>query len=396
MRWIAAFSVALVLGLAIASTTRAAPDASSVRRKAVRAWRAREKAYLEGLGDRLTQVYQEWTAKRRLWASDPDAYKDEVVPLDGLRELFDAYVALQEEANERDRTFAACGDPKVLPTLFKDLLDLAKAIDATEAQIASSNPSGSGGRYPVEPVIRRHGQAARLRGLVEAIAAVPASSTFLAGPGLVKAAKGDRKRSTVRRSALLDCLGRIGDEPARAKLLAMLEAPQPSLRIVGLENLCGLGAGVVERLSPRLADPSPAVRRALLDAVRERAADVPAWIPVLVPALEGVRGTERVRLIRALEALTGEPLGDRPPAWIQWLEGHRTAIEDGSFVRLPPPEEKESAKGKEGENGKKDRGGEAKAPGARDGAEEGEAKPKPAAGPPVPPAITFYGVPSPS
>ncbi len=381
MRWL---PLALLLAVLSALPALAAPDAYSTWKKGTRAFDKREAVYWERFDGRLRAVYEDWTSAWRLWRSDPDGYKDERLSLDGIRELYDEYVAFQQEKAEVHKSLARSAHEKALSTLFDEVMDLAKDIDGMEKELAGARPTGgrSAPRYEQALPVRRHGAEVALGGLLDALALVPEASSFLSQDGLATASKGDKKKSLVRRIAVMDALGRIGDAAARAKLVEMLAAPEPFLRVLAVENLIGLGAASIPQVAPLLSDPSPVVRRAVSDAVRERAATVSGWIPVLLAAFESTQGVDRMHLIHALDTLTGVRFGNDIGAWRAWFESVKAQVEDGSFER--PKVEGEA-------DGEDDAGdAEADAEGNDPGADAATDLPE------VEPRISFYGVRSPS
>ncbi len=384
--------------LATAALVFAACLPASGASGAVRAWKRahhdlddRRGAFQDALQRRLTDVYQQWTGLRQLWRGEPEAFKDEVVPLDGLRAIYADAAALETSAKEIDDALAASGDADAVETLVDALMDLAKETDRTEKELAESRPTGRDSRYEQETSLLRRGQALRLAGLVGAIARAPGAAAFLEGEGYEDATKGDKNRSTIRTSAVLDALGRIGDDSAVAFLRERLADERPFVRIVALENLVSAGGLGDEDRRSLLADPAPPVRRALLETLA--GSGRPAAIPVLVGRMVDTRGLERERLIRALVALTGEDRGNDPSSWKAWLDAHADAIAAGTFER--PATEKAGSDPDGASGGDPGKGDDA---GKKDAADAETAKPVEAEGPPlhVAPALEFYGMPLPS
>jgi hypothetical protein len=354
---------ALILALGVPGF--AASDAAKAWKRAQRDIGDREEAYWDEFRDRSNAVYMDWTGKLRFWRSDPEAFKDEVLPLDDLRLLYADYAAIQEDAARHDLFLAESGAEDALEVLWDAYLDLAKDVDDLEKELAEARPTGGFARYEQEPSVRRHGLAVRMAGLRKALARAPGVAAFLAEEGLEDAEKGDRHRSTVRTAGALDVLGLLDDPVAHEALRKKALAEEPFVRIVALEHLLPRGLAPPADFDFLLADASPAVRRAALQTLAR--SDAFAWIPTLVRELPAARGLEREWTVRALEALSGARRGDDPASWLAWLEANGPAIEAGTFARPEPEAES----------------GEAEAGKAQTGLRTGA-------------ALTFYGLPAPS
>ena len=357
----------LLVVLCAAWPAYAAPTACQTWKKRQKTVDKQESVYWDDYRGRLDAMYAAWRSQWSLWRGDPDAYKDEVEDLTVLRELYAEYVGIQEARAEVDIDLARSGEGQAAAVLLDELLDVVKEQERLEKEHAEARPTLLANYYDQEPGIRLHGLAARIRGLGAALAACPDAVAFLGGEGLTKAQRADKKRSVARRAAVVDALGATRAETARPILEGLLAADEPAVRILAVDNLVPLGGAAVEALTPLLDDPSPVVRRALLEQIAGDAPDVVAWIPAVLAAYEGQEGLVRARALEALVALTGmaEP-GDDEAKWKAWFESNQAAIEGGQWKR---PEPKSPA--------------------------EGEAEPEAVVVVPTP-ATTFYGVGAPS
>jgi hypothetical protein len=101
------------------------------------------------------------------------------------------------------------------------------------------------------------------------------------------------------------------------------------------------------------------VRRALLAEVRARGRGVAEWVQPLLAAYRGADGQERSDCVAALEAVTGHAFGDDPERWEAWQAEHEAGLDAGRLEVADGAAERATAK-------------------------------------PVPQAVTFYGIASPS
>ena len=300
-----------------------------------------EADYWDSFRGRLDAVFKQWLDQWMQWRNDPEGYKDAVEDLAGIRDLYQEYVDLQGARVEADLALAESQDAGAGAALLEALCDVADEIDRLEGELAEGRPVRFESYYDQQPSVHRHGLATRERGLVKALAVAPGAAAFLGEAGFAKAEKEDGKRSLVRRVAVLDALGRAGDPAARGRLEAALKGSVPALRVVAVENLAPLGDAAVGILSPHLSDASPAVRRALLRAVRLLAPQATAWIPPVMGAYAKAEGLLRVLALETLRALSGQPFGDEPERWEAWLRENEEAIRAGRY-RAPVPKEGEA------------------------------------------------------
>lgn len=362
----------LLVVLCAVLPAHAAPPACQAWKKRQKTLDKQESVYWDNYRGRLDAMYAEWRTQWSLWRGDPDAYKDEVEDLTVLRELYDEYVGLQDARAEIDLDLAQSGVAEASKLLLDELFDVAKVQGKLEQELAEARPTLLYNYYDQEPAIRLHGCAARIDGLVSALAACPNAVAFLGSDGLTKAKRADKKKSVVRRAAVLDALGATRTDEARPVLESLLGAAEPAVRILAVDNLVPYGAEAVDALKPLLSDPSPVVRRALLEQIAKDAPAVVTWIPPVLAVYEQQDGLVRARALEALVSLTGLVAhGDDEAKWQAWFKGSRAAIENGMWKR---PEPQPKPEGEKPEVEAEDDGGDI-----------------------VPtPATTFYGVGAPS
>lgn len=329
----------LLAVLCAAAPAHASPPACQAWKKSIKLIDKQEDVYWDDFRARLDAVYVDWAAKWRLWRQDPDTYKDEVEDLSALRELYRSYVDLQEARAQVDGELAASGIVEAAPMLLDELLDVFKVIEKLEKEMDEARPVLYGSYYDQEPAVRLNGLAVRVDGLVTALSQCADAPGYLGAEGFGRAMRADKRGSLARRAAVLDALGRTRDESARTFLERALTWDAPGLRIVAVENLVPYGADVVDALASQLKDPSPAVRRALLESIRDKGADVVAWIPPVHDVYQSADGLLRARALEALVRLTGLAAhGDDPDAWRKWFDANHEAIEAGTWKRPEPKE----------------------------------------------------------
>ena len=345
----------LLVVLCAALPAYSAPTACATWKKRQKTIDKQEAVFWDNYRGRLDAMYAEWRSQWSLWRGDRDAYKDEVEDLTVLRELYDEYAGIQDARAEIDLDLASSGVEEARKILLDEVFDVVKAQGKLEKELAEARPTLLYNYYDQQPAIRLHGLAARTRGLVAALAACPDAVTFLGGEALAKAKRSDKKKSVARRAVVIDALGATQAEEARAVLESLLAAPQPAIRILAVDNLVPFGKDAVEALRPLLEDPSPVVRRALLEQMARDGVAVSAWIPLALAAYEQQKGLVRARALEALVALTGLTAhGDDPAKWRAWFERHQSGIANGTWKR---PEPKPAAEGDKPEVEGEDEGG---------------------------------------
>ncbi len=317
--------------LLLAGIAGGAPGGSKAWKGEERRLGAEETRYWRDLTGRLPQTFIDFRAELEKADAKPDDHKEATHDYAPWRKLYDDYLALARERGKADLALATSGDEKALPLLFDELLDLCKRIDALDAEIEEARPKVR--YYVFEPRlgIERTGLARRLAALIEALAQCPASAPFLAGEGWKRGEKADGRSSVTRRVALLDTLARTDNEQARLAIEDQLVARSTSIRVAAVEALARLRAAPRAPLAPLLADPSPIVRRALLQAVRAHAAGDGSWIEPVLAAWEGATGQLRDECVLTLGALTNQKFGHDRAKWKEWFEIYREEIAGGSF-----------------------------------------------------------------
>ncbi|MHC4972496.1 MAG: HEAT repeat domain-containing protein [Planctomycetota bacterium] len=321
----------LVILLCVASA-HASPD------DATKAWKS-ECRWLEGQEKKFWRSYQERFNQGRLvmnaemdkaWAQ-PDLHKEATYDYSEFNRLYEDYDVLQNALCEADLQYAASGSPKALPDLFKELLSVAKEIDALEKKLLNAKPKMAVRMFHQQPGIRRQGLEVHRNGLVVAVAKCSGAKEFLVGDGLKRAKTGDGRRSVTRRVAVMDALALCGGPEAQAVLESFLRAKETSLRVAAVEGLLRIGDPARKALAPHLADACPIVRRALLqEIVRDGGKDT-GWIGPLVGRFPKASAVERTLCVQALTALTKQPFGHDPDKWKEWFEEYQSEIEGGNF-----------------------------------------------------------------
>jgi hypothetical protein len=322
----------LVILLCVASA-RAEPDATRAWKSECRWLAGQEKKFWRSYQERFNQGRIVMSAEIDKALAQPDAHKEATYDYTEFSKLYEDYDVLQKALCEADLQYATSGHSKALPDLFKELLSVAKEIDALEKKLLNAKPKMAVRVFHQQPGIRRQGLAVHRDGLVAALAKCSGAKEFLAGDGLRRATTGDGHRSIRRRVAVIDALALCGGPEAQAALEPMLQAKESSLRIAAVEGLVRFGASARAALAPLLADPCPIVRRALLQEIVRGGGKDPGWIGPLVGAFPKAEGVERTLCLRALTVSTKQPFGDAPDKWKEWFEEYKEEIEGGKFDR---------------------------------------------------------------
>lgn len=323
----------VLAGLLLTGVAAAAPDARSTYAATLARLAQLERQLGWDYGGRFEEVLDVFEAPVVAARAQPHKYPTARWDYVAIRLLYGDFTDIAVATARADREFAASGHPDALPALFDTLLRVAKDIDRIERDLERQHPRWLGLVFDQRPAIVREELAVRLQGLVEALATCPGAASFCAGEGLATARKKDGRRSIVRRVAVMDVLARTGGPEAIEALATLADAKESSLRVAAVEGLVRLGPAARPRLVPRLHDPNPIVRRALLFAIAIHAAADPGWIGPLVAHFEGSvgGGAEHAFALRALEALTRQRFGYAPDRWRAWYEANRAAIDAGRF-----------------------------------------------------------------
>ncbi|MHC4547463.1 MAG: HEAT repeat domain-containing protein [Planctomycetota bacterium] len=313
----------------LAATALAAPDATRDWKTGLRHLEARERKYWRAYQERFNQGRLVLVAEIDRAYAQPEQHKEATYDYSEFRKLYEDYDLIQQAMGDVDRAYAESRSPKALGGLFKTLLGVAKEVDALEKELRDAKPKMAVRIFHQQPAIRRQGLEIRRDALVAALARCRDAAAFLAHDGWRRAVSADGRRSIVRRVAVIDALGRDGTEPAAAALADLARSRESSLRIAVVEALMRFGPQGRPALLPLLEDPSPVVRRALLQEIRERGD--PGWIGPLAEGFPEARGALRADHLRALEALTNQRFGHAPERWKEWFEEYRKEIERGEF-----------------------------------------------------------------
>lgn len=247
--------------------------------------------------------------------------------------LYDDYARIEKRRGDAALVYAKLPGEHTLDDLLKHLRACVTAIEKAHEDLFDALK-----RRDERTPIRRHGLERRRAKLVESWGIIPKASSFLADSGLRSAQKKDRRRRVRHRTAVLEALGRCGDEPARKALEPWLEHEDYRLRIVALEAFFESKEIPRSLLAKRLDDPNPVVRRALLAAVRERDPK-PEWIEHLTPHMEKARGVEQDELAQTLKAVGRSGPGASEPFSLYGIRtpsnGVLILIDGGYVLQLP-------------------------------------------------------------
>ena len=333
----------VVVGFLMAGIGAAAPDALKTYRQHLAVLLKREEKLRWNFADRVSDALEGFEAPMRVARAKPHAYPNATHDYTGLRRL---YRELEQNAKAmalEDLLLAKSGHARALPVLFFTLLRTANVVAKLEEELEAARPRWRNYFFDQAPGIVRHMIDVRFRGLVEAISKCPNAARFCAADGLKQARKKDGRRSVVRQIAVIDVLARTGSPMASEALFTALLSKLSCMRVAAVEGLMRLNAKAQPSLVLALRDPSPVVRRALLQEIVASAKD-PGWIGPLVRFFAGARGVERTLALHALEGLTRQRFGYSPDAWKEWHDEHRKLIAAGDFdaakieVNKTPPE----------------------------------------------------------
>jgi hypothetical protein len=308
-----------VAGVLVLLAAVASGDAIKAYRSAIGKLRTEDRKYWSDFRKRFNRALVE--SEKPFVGNDPEAVRD----YGAMRELFGEYDELQKRCGAADLALAESGAPKAFDELLKRFWAVCKRIDQAEADIAKAKPRD---RYVFDPApaVLREGLQRRLEAMVRALSKAPVAEAAWG-----RAAKSDRKKSIVRRVALIDSAGARDDDAAKAFLAARLGEELAALRIAALDAL--VGRIEPARLAPLFKDKSGAVRRALLEAVMRRGLEDPRWIGPLVAQHAASAGVERSLAVSALVGLTGQRFGDDAERWKNWYEEYEKEIDGGAFKR---------------------------------------------------------------
>ncbi|MHC4956875.1 MAG: HEAT repeat domain-containing protein [Planctomycetota bacterium] len=324
-----------VVGVLVLLAAVASADAVKTYRSALGKLKTQDRKYWSGFRKQFNRALVE--SEKPFAANDPEAVRD----FSALRDLFGTYEALQKRCGAEDLALAESGAPKAFDELLKRFFALCKRIDQAEADIAKAKPRD---RYVFDPApgVLREGLQRRLELMVRALSKAPVAEASWG-----QAVKLDKKKSLVRRVALIDSAGLRSDEASKTFLTARLGEKLAALRIAALDGL--IGRPGQEALAPLLKDQSGAVRRALLEAVLRRGLEMPLWIGPLVEHHAAATGVERSLAVSALGGLAGQRFGDDAERWKEWFLEYRKEIEGGGFKRGQVEVEEVKPKAPEGE-----------------------------------------------
>jgi hypothetical protein len=290
-----------------------------------------EKKFWRAFQGRFSQALITFRQELELADAKPDEHKEATYDYTDFRSLYGDFAAIQEAIGQADLALAESGHAKAAGTLLKELFKLIKVADKLEQELAEARPKARYYVFDQRMGVQRHGLGVRQPMLIQALAKCPDAAATLVSQGFKKAEKGDGKRSVSCRVAIMDALALTKDDKARALLEPRLKERLSSLRIAAVEALLGFGPEAREVLEPLLQDESAIVQRALIREIRFRCAKDPGWIPPVLQLFRASTGLVRDEALRTLEALTNQRFGYALDAWTDWFEEYRKEIESGEF-----------------------------------------------------------------
>ncbi len=321
--------VRLLWGILLSSTAIAASDEFDTYRKQLRRLGNREAELRTCVNFPGTlEAFEEPVVRARL---QPHKYPNAKWDYTTFRAHYEDFAKNADEMVRADIAFAESGDPRALPNLFATLLRAAKRAAKLDSELADAKPRWRNVIFGIGRGLARHTLDIRLRGLVVAIAKCPGAASFCVTKGFAKAKAADRRKSITARIAVIDILARTDHATARTTLLAVLGHKLSSLRVAAVEALVPAGLAKVPALLTCLRDPSPVVRRALLQEIYLKGYKDSAWIEPLVQSFKTSVGLERELTVRALSRLTRQRFGDNATRWKVWYETHAKLILAGAF-----------------------------------------------------------------
>ena len=321
----------LLWGILLSSTVVAAPDGLHSYRKQLRRLAHGEDELRASVAHGFPDALIAFEAPVERARQQPHKYPNARLDYTVFRAYYGDFAKNADKMVRADIAFAKSGDPRALPELFSTLMRAAKRAAKLDSELADAKPRWRNVIFGIGPGLARHTLDIRLRGLVAAIAKCPGAAPFCATKGFAKAKAVDRRKSITARVAVIDILARTDDAAARAKLSAVLAHQLSSLRVAAVEALVPAGLAKNPALLKCLRDPSPVVRRALLQEVIRNGANEPAWIEPLVKSFPASTGLESALTVQALSGLTRQRFGYDAAKWKAWYETHKQEILAGAF-----------------------------------------------------------------
>jgi len=304
-------------------------DAARDYKDALKRWKKTDKKFWQEFKTGWKNAYLTLRDPLEKAQAKPNQNKDAVRDYSAIEALYKSYEEAETERGTAAAAYASSGEAKALETLFKEVLNLGKAIDKLEKDLDGGKPNR--GRYIFDQSagVKRHALGVRQTMLPQSIAQAAGAAAFLAGDGWAQATKKDGKHSIIRRVCVLDAIAALPTDQraaAKARLIETLRAPQSSLRVAAVDALGVWESDGVEPLLEALSDQNPIVRRATLELARDA-----RFIKPLLDGLAAAEGLERTEQLAALHRLTKQKFGFDVPAWKEWYEAYADEIEAGKF-----------------------------------------------------------------
>ncbi|MHC4818625.1 MAG: hypothetical protein ACYTF8_11275, partial [Planctomycetota bacterium] len=147
----------LVILLCVVSAHAEPDDATKAWKSEYRWLAGQEKKFWRGYQERFNQGRLVMDAEMdKAWAQ-PNDHKEATYDYSEFSKLYEDYDLLQNALCEADLQYATSGSPKALPDLFKELLGVAKEIDALEKKLLNAKPKMAVRMFHQQPGIRRQG-----------------------------------------------------------------------------------------------------------------------------------------------------------------------------------------------------------------------------------------------
>ena len=211
--------------------------------------------------------------------------------------------------------------------------EMAKLIEGQEASSNRTLPQAAFDRFnqlkPLIAELRDRGDA--LRELQLDVAARIAGLRRRDGVlWLLKRVCGDKKAELPLRLAAAKAVGASAGEVLDELAAALARARQPAEQIVLLDAIALAGEPAKAHATPvleLLGNKEPAVAERAALALAKLA--VPEAVGPMIDLLARSSGQMRLRVVAALEVLTGEQFGDNVGAWQAWFQAEGAALAAG-------------------------------------------------------------------
>ncbi len=289
------------------STGALADPAKDLGRELKRAARE-ERAFWKSFANRWSDVLK----KGRDQTADGITYREskrweyEKIRYDLTGRLYDELLAIEAKRKHAFQQYSETDAPDTAPKLLDHLMKTCARIAKVEGSLDEART-----RADVRPGLERTALARRRAALVEALARSKKTDAFLRD-ALAAATKKDKRGRIEHRMSVLEALGLIETDGARALLDESLDHEDYRLRIVTIESSLGPVKVPRARVATLLEDRSPVVRRALIQTIARHDRDK-EWKAQLTIHRSACNGVELAECDAALTVIAGDkpvaPLG---------------------------------------------------------------------------------------